>query len=139
MPLEYYSFCMFYIQYAFVMKLHSPFSIDLILLVLIQPDHLKTCGTGPEQLERSCSVQRSWECTGQICIPYPMRSRCSRALTSIDFYNWHKRQLSIMWNVLSHDKYYIDLITVKESNHENKDYVVKTRYMVAYHWLVMSI
>ena len=35
--------------YVLVIKLHnySPFSTDLILKVLIQPDHLKTRGTSP--------------------------------------------------------------------------------------------
>ena len=34
-------------------KLHKPFNIpvDLILMVLIQPDHLHTCGTGPERAQ----------------------------------------------------------------------------------------
>ena len=35
------------LKYAFVVKHHSAFSIDLILMILIQPDHLKTCGTTP--------------------------------------------------------------------------------------------
>ena len=35
------------LKYAFVIKHHSPFSIGLILMILIQPDHLKTCGTTP--------------------------------------------------------------------------------------------
>ena len=42
---------------------------------------------GVQQLERSYSVQISWECEGQICNLHPTRSRCSRALSSIDFYN----------------------------------------------------
>ena len=41
---------------------------------------------GVQQLERSRSVQRCWECEGQICNLHPMRSRCSSsALTSKDF------------------------------------------------------
>ena len=48
---------------------------------------------GVQQLDRSYSVQRSWECEGQICSLHPTRCRCSMALTSIDFYNWHKQQL----------------------------------------------
>ena len=36
-----------------------------------------------QQLKRSCSVQRSWECEGQICNLHCTMSRCSsRALTS---------------------------------------------------------
>ena len=34
------------LEYQVVIKLHSLFSIDLILM-LLQPDHLKTWGTGP--------------------------------------------------------------------------------------------
>ena len=45
---------------------------------------------GMQQLEKSCSVQRNWEYEGQICNLHPTSSRCSKALTSIDFYNSHK-------------------------------------------------
>ena len=47
---------------------------------------------GVQKLERSYSVQRSLE-WGQLCNLHATRSRCSRTLTSTDFYNWHKRQL----------------------------------------------
>ena len=41
---------------------------------------------GVQQLERSCSVQISWECEGQVCNLHPTTSRCSsRALISKDF------------------------------------------------------
>ena len=85
---------------------------------------------GVQQLEKSCSVQRSWECKGQICNVHPTRPRCNRALTSIYFYNWHKWLLRyhatcfIMW------QYHMDLITVKESNRKNKVHVIKSHYMV---------
>ena len=32
-------------------------------------------------------ANRSWECEGQKCNLHPTKSRCSRALTSIGFYN----------------------------------------------------
>ena len=35
------------LEYTFAIKLHRPFSLDLILMVLIQPHHLKTHGTSP--------------------------------------------------------------------------------------------
>ena len=48
---------------------------------------------GVQQLEKKCSVKRNWECEGKTSNLYPMRIRCSRALTSIDFYNSHKWRL----------------------------------------------
>ena len=38
------------LKYTWVIKLHSPFSVDLILKVLIQPGHIKklNCGTGSD-------------------------------------------------------------------------------------------
>ena len=82
---------------------------------------------GVQQLERSCSLQRSQECEGQICNLHPTRSRCIRALTSIDFYNWHNQRLEYHTTCfLSCHKYHTDLITAKESNCENKVHAVKT-------------
>ena len=79
---------------------------------------------GVQQLERSCSVQRSWECEGQIYNLHPTRSRCSsRAL------NYLKRFLEFPQTVaagISHSlfllcyKYHMDLITAKVSNHKNE-------------------
>ena len=84
---------------------------------------------GVQQLEKSYSVQRSWECEGQICNLHPTRARYIRTFTS---------KISITdtnssWNItrqISHDKYHTDLIIVKESNHENKVHLIKTRYTI---------
>ena len=64
---------------------------------------------GVQQLKRDCSVQRSWECEGQICNPHPMRS-----ISITD--------TSSSWTHF----YHTDLITAKESNHKNKAHKVKT-------------
>ena len=76
------------------------------------------------------SVQRSWECKGQICNLHPMRVRCSKALTSTGAYNWQ----AVAWvsrdTFLSCDKCHMDLITAKESNCKNKVHAVNTHYTV---------
>ena len=82
---------------------------------------------GVQQLERSCSVQRNWECKRQICNLHSTRSKSSRALTSIDLYNWHKWQLEYhATHFLLCNKYNTDLNTAKESNCENKVHTLKT-------------
>ena len=44
--------------------------------------------TAGEELHCANRVaNRIWECKGQKCYLHPTNSRCSRALTSIDFYN----------------------------------------------------
>ena len=79
---------------------------------------------GVQQLERSCSVQRSWECKRQICNLHPTRSRCSRVLTSIKL---TQVAAGISCDTfLSCNKYDMDLITAKESNSENKVHALKT-------------
>ena len=94
---------------------------------------------GVQLLERSCSVQRSWWCKGQICHLHHMRSRCSRVLTSIDFHNWHKWQLEYYVTCFYYTINITDLITVKESNHQNKVHAVKARYTVGIYVLSVEV
>ena len=77
-------------------------------------------------------MQRTWECEGQICNLHPMRSRCSRSLTS-KFLELTQAAAKMSCDTfLSCNNYHTNLITVKESNHENKVHTVKTHYMIAY-------
>ena len=73
-----------------------------------------------QQLENSCNVQRSWECEEQICKLCPTRSRCSNIFIP-KIYRIDTSRGWISWDMfLSHNKYHMNLITAKESNHETK-------------------
>ena len=43
--------------------------------------------------EEEIQCAKIWKCDGQICNLHPTRSKCSRALTSIDFYNSYTLRL----------------------------------------------
>ena len=85
-----------------------------------------------QQSERSCSVQRSWECDGQICNLHHMRSRHSRVLTSKILELTQAAAEMPCDTFLSCNNYHTNLITVKESNCRNKVHIVETHYMVVY-------
>ena len=87
---------------------------------------------GVQRLERSCSVQGSWECKRPMCNLHPMRSRCTQQGTYLNKFLYLTQAAAKIscYTFLSLNKYHTNLITTKESNHDNKVHMVKTNYTV---------
>ena len=71
-------------------------------------------------VQQQCAKKMGMQRTSR-CNLHPIRSRCSRALSSIDFYKWYKRQLEYQTTNIT----WIYIIIAKESNSENKVHAVK--------------